>query len=167
MSESIYKIIRPIVVKSDKDTHFTGALATNASEEENISGIRYRSGMIEAIHITSDQNLDWDVYFFAKDGITDTDLDVEYFLGVVTFVAADAKQIAGAGQYYYSTNNCSYAFRPFPYVDLDALAVIESDQTTPELHIALVNRNATSKSAGGSGEVVVTVLYRPDAEVTA
>lgn len=167
MSQSIYRIIRPLVVKSDKDTNFTTGLAQNAGEEENISGIRYRSGTIEAIHITSDQNLDWDVYFFAKDGQMDTNLDTEYFLGVVTFVAADAKQIAGAGQYYYSTNNCSYPFRPFPYTDLDAYAVIESDQVTPELHVTIVNRNATAKNAGATGEIVLTVVYRPDSETTA
>lgn len=152
----VRKIIRPSIVTSDKDSHFTTAIAQNAKEEEDITGLPSSSGFIEAIHLTSDQNLDWDLYFFSSDVQTDTDLDVEKFLGVVTFVASDAKQIAGAGQYYYSTNNCSYPFHEFPYIDSD---------NTKELHVVLVNRNATSKNNGATGEVVLKVLFRPDSEI--
>lgn len=150
----------PKVVSSDKDTHFTGALATNAIEAENLTDIKARSGYIESVTIQSDQNLDWDLFFWATDGHEDaTDYDNDYFLGKVVFVAADGERIAGAGQYYYSTSNSSQPFRPFPYIDKDA---VDAATGAAELHIGLVNRNSTSKSAGASGEVVVRITYRPD-----
>lgn len=161
----ITNIPLPQIVVSDKDSHFTGALATNASEEENITGLRAPTGVIESVTLTSDQNLDWDLYFFATDGISNTDLDLEHFLGKVRFVAADGDQIAGSGQYYYDTATCSYAFRPFTYVDKDALDWYDTPsgtQVTPEIHVALVNRHATSKNSGATGEVKVVIQFRPD-----
>lgn len=162
----ITNIPLPQIIVSDKDTHFTGALATGAGEEENLTGLKAPTGVIESVTLTSDQNLDWDLYFYATDRITDTDLDLEYFLGHVQFVAADAQQIGGAGQYYYDTTTSSYAFRTIPYVDKDALdwydAPTASAQVNPEIHVVLVNRNATSKNAGATGEVKVLIQFRPD-----
>lgn len=154
----------PHFIRTDKDTHFTGSLATNAVEEENITGLKSPSGVIESVTITSDQNLDWDIYFWSTDGHSNTDLDSEYYLGKVRFVVADGDQIAGSGQYYYDTATSSYAFRPFPYYDRDAVGTTTVGQN--ELHIGLVNRNATSKNAGATGEVVVTVTIRYDEQTT-
>ncbi|MFH1107740.1 MAG: hypothetical protein V1790_00875, partial [Planctomycetota bacterium] len=54
-------------VRTDKDTHFTGALVTNAGELENIvlpgaigAGGHSRA-RVRAISILSDQALDWEV----------------------------------------------------------------------------------------------------------
>lgn len=161
----ITQIPIPQVVISDKDLHFTGALATNAAEEENLTGLKFPTGVIESVTLTSDQNLDWDLYFFATDALSDTNLDTEHYLGKVRFVATDGEQIAGAGQYYYDTATCSYAFRPFAYVDKDAIDWYDTQsgaQSAPEIHVALVNRNATSKNAGATGEVGVRVVFRAD-----
>lgn len=154
---NITEIPKPIIVKSDKDTHFSGSLATDAGEAESITGeMKTSSGMIESVSLQSDQNLAWDLYFFATDGHTDTDLDLDQNIGVVSFVAADGDQIAGSGQYYYSTSSSSQTFRPFPYVDED---------NTNEMHTVLVNRDSTSKNAGATGEVVIKVGFRPDVKV--
>lgn len=140
-------------IRSDKDTHFTGALAQNAGEDENLTGLSVNSGMIENISLQADQNLDWDIYLYATDGFDDTDLDNDTLLGVVRFVASDGQQIGGSNQYYYSTVSSSYAFRPFQYID---------DDGTNEIHVKLVNRNATAKNSGATGEVVLEITFRPD-----
>lgn len=147
-------------VRTDKDSHFTGALATNAIELENVTGLKSPAFNIESVTLQSDQNLDWDIYVWATDGHSDTDVDLDYFLGKITFVAADGKQIAGAGQYYYDTSSCSQPFRPFPAYDRDAVAPGAGGKY--ELHTGLVNRSATSKNAGATGEVSVTFGLRYD-----
>lgn len=150
----IDRIIRPIIKRSDKDTHFTGSIATNAKEDENITGLESNSGLITSVTIISDQNLAWELYFWGTDGFDDTsDLDGEYFLGRITFAASDGDQIGAANQYRYTTANISQPFQPIRYVDADL---------TDELHISLINRSTTSKTAGATGEVVVLVAFDPD-----
>lgn len=141
-----------VKLSSDKDTHFTGALATNAGEDENITGLKNNAILITGIAVVSDQNLDWDVQFYATDGFDDTDLDTDSFVGVFKFVAADGDQVAATGPYKYSTGSSSNRFIGIDYYDVDE---------TKELHVKLVNRNATSKNAGATGEVVVTFSYLP------
>jgi hypothetical protein len=144
-------------IRSDKDTHFTGALVQYAAENENLA---FPSGLvgcgecvIEAIIIQSDQNLDWYVYIFGSDGFDDTDLDADYFIEYVAFATTTGLQIAAANQYYYSSTNLN-----IPYKDRDW---DDSATTAAELHIALVNRNATAKNAGATGEIVLDFIIRP------
>ena len=141
-----------VKLSSDKDTHFSGALATNAGEDENLTGLKNDAILITGITVVSDQNLDWDVQFYSTDGFDDTDLDLDTFLGAFKFVAADGDQVAATGPYKYSTSSSSNRFIGIDYVDVDA---------TKELHVKLVNRNATSKNAGATGEVVLTFTYLP------
>ncbi len=138
-----------ITIRSDKDIHFTGAIAQNAREDENIAtGMKSSHELwIESITIISDQNLEFDLYFFSKDTFSNADLDLDAFIDVVNFPVSAAKQIAAAGSYYYTSAALS-----LPYKDLDA---------TAELHISLVNRSATGKNAGATGEVVVIISARP------
>lgn len=150
----IDKLVPLQVVRSDKDTHFTGAISQNAKEDENITGLDCNSGLITGITIVSDQNLAWDVYLWGTDGFDDSDLDAENFLGRFSFLSSDGDQLGGSGQYYYSTSHASQSFQPIPYADAD---------NGNELHISLVNRSASAKNAGATGEVVVTVHYAPDA----
>lgn len=156
LERTISGIIKPLIIRTDKDSHFTGALAQNAIEAENITGILTNSGTIVGVNLQSDQNLDWDIYFWAKDELDNTDLDLDECLGKVRFVASDGDQIAGAGQYYYDSATSSYAFRGIRYVDLD---------NTTELHVGLVNRNSTAKNAGATGEVVIRVILESDVTV--
>jgi len=141
-------------IRSDKDTHFSGALAQNAIELENLSfpadwgTVGIQECVIEGITIQADQNLEWDVFIWATDGHSDTDLDLDKFIDFTNFATTDGKQIAGAGQYYYSSpSNLS-----IPYRD---------DDKTSELHVGLVNKSATAKNAGATGEVVVEFHVRP------
>lgn len=133
------------LVRTDKDTHFTGALAQNASEDENIAGLNANAGRIRSVIVLSDENLDWEIQFYSKDTFRNADADLDALLERVVFVAADGKQDGGTGLYRYAFTGLD-----IPYQDLDA---------TSELHISLVNRSAAGKSAGASGEVVVLVGF--------
>jgi hypothetical protein len=141
-------------VRSDKDTHFTGAIIQNAAEEENIVLPQCLRGMngnaraiVRSVAIVSDENLDWEVWLFRTDGFQDADLDLDTFTGFMAFAVADARQIAGAGPFYYYRGELN-----LPYQDAD---------NTGELHIALVNRSAAAKSAGAAGEAVVILEMEP------
>jgi len=137
-------------IRSDKDTHFSGALAQNAKEDENIS-IPFSRGWITGIRVTSDENLAWEIQVFRTDGFDDANYDLDSFGGGYAFAAADGKQVAGAGPYYYAVDGLGMY-----YVDKDVNAIAAG-----ELHIRLVNRSAAAKTAGSNGEAVVEVDFVP------
>ena len=142
-------------IKSDKDTHFSGALAQHAVEIEALdfptgwSSLNINDLIIESISIQSDQNLEWDILLFSTDGTTNADLDLDTFTDFFNFATTSGKQIAAAGQFYYSSpsNNLQ-----IPY---------KNTQNKSKLHVALVNRSATSKNAGATGEFTVEFVVRP------
>lgn len=144
------------ITASDKDSHFTGALATNAAEEENISfhtdwataGIQVAE--VTNISLESDQQLDWELQFYATDGQADTsDMDNDTFITSVLFSSSDAKQNAATGQWKYDANP---TFLPFNYIDQD---------NSSEWHVTLVNRDGVSKNSGNTGEVVIKIHAVP------
>ena len=143
--------IRIHYVKSDKDTHFTDALAQNAVEHENIAMGNALVGceecIIEGVVLLSDQNLEWDVFFWTRSTNLDTDADIDTFLDYIKFKQTEGRQIAGTGLWYYSWTNLG-----IPYKDEDQ---------SEEFHVSLCNRSATSKNAGATGEVVVKLMVRP------
>ena len=142
-------------IKSDKDTHFSGALAQNAAEVEALNfptdwvTLGISDIIIESVSIQSDQNLEWDVMLFSTDGTTDTDLDLDTFTDFFNFATTSGKQIGAANQFYYSSpsNNLQ-----IPY---------KNTQNRSKLHVALVNRSATGKNAGATGEFTVEFAVRP------
>ena len=143
-------------VRTDKDTHFTGAIAQNASEEENVvlpgalAGIRGNArGYIRSITVVSDQQLAWELGFFSADSFEDADADVDTHIAAWPFQAADGIQIAATGLYRYYVDGLA-----IPYLD---------DDGTFELHVALINRSATGKNAGATGEVAVEFEIEPTA----
>lgn len=144
-------------VQSDKDSHFTGAIAQNAGESENLvlpgclEGIRGNArSILRAIAIESDENLDWEIWLFRKDAFQVSDLDTDSWVGRWSFVAADAVRLAGAGQYLYYIDGLAV-----PYFDAD---------NTGELHVTLINRSAAGKTAGAAGEIVVKFFLEPMGE---
>ncbi len=129
-----------------KGTHFTGALVQNAFEAENITGLVSNEIRITGLVIQSDQALNYRLVFFSKDTHEDTDLDVDAIISEVAIdLASYGWRLAGANQYYMVINGLSV-----DYEDLDG---------SREIHVALQNLDATSKNAGGSGEVTVKFIY--------
>ncbi len=142
-------------IASDKDSHFTGSLAQNAMEVESLlfpsrwRDIDISECVIEGISIQADQNLEFDVIVFSKASADDTDIDLDAFIDFFNFPVTGGKQIAGAGQFYYASPANNVAV---PYLDKD---------NTGKLHVGLVNRSASAKNAGATGEVKITFFLRP------
>lgn len=138
-------------VRSDKDSHFTGAIAQNAGEDESLTlpaclaGINGNArGLVRSLTLVADQNLDWEVQFWRSGTHGAADIDTDKWIGGVVFTASsDAKQLAGSGSYLYYKGNLD-----IPYIDLD---------NSGKLHVTLTNRSAGAKGAGAVGEVIVDV----------
>ncbi len=143
------------IISTDKDTHFTDSLAQNVVEEEDIGfpADWATAGMqtveIRNITVQSDQQLEWDIQFYATDGHSNTDLDLDKFVTNVNFATADGVQNAATAQFRYDKNP---TFTPFFYTDED---------NSSEFHITLVNRNGTAKNAGATGEIVIKIYAVP------
>ena len=134
--------------KSDKDSHFTGAIIQNAIEEENITGLSSDEITITGISIIGDEALSYRVWLFETDDFQETDLDNDEFVEFVDLdLSANGARIGATGAYYYAQTNIA-----IDYEDLDA---------TNELHIALQNLSAAAKTSGAAGEVVIKISYIP------
>lgn len=143
-----------IQVRTDKDIHFTGALAQNAQATENIvpaasiaAGLHCRS-RLRSIGITSKENLSWEIALYGTDQFNSpTDMDSVIRYGWWTFDAASATRVAATGNYYYYVDGLDVAYR-------------DADQTG-EIHLALINRSAAGKTAGADGEIVIVLGLDP------
>lgn len=133
------------ILQSDKDTDFVLAQAQNVSDNANLTGLDTNEVTIRDVIILSDQPLAWEVQLYTTDGFENADADLDTYLASIRFSEGDGKQIDGAGLYRYDVHGLSLF-----YEDLDA---------TNELHVKLVNRSATAKNAGATGEIVVKFAY--------
>lgn len=141
-------------VVSDKDLDFTEALAENRMEIESLSfpnswsKVELHECIIENVTIQSKQNLEWDVWFFSTAGGNDADLDSDTFIDGFNFPKTEGGQIENKGQYYYvsPTNHIAVPFK--------------DENMTSKIHIGLINRSATAKYTGASGEVKIRIMVR-------
>lgn len=147
-------------VRTDKDVDFTAAAAQNAMITADLINNSVGAGgnarsRIKSISILSDQNLAWEVNFFGDSNfmVNQANLDSVLFLGRWTFQVADGLQIAATGPYLY-------------YVDGLDIPYLDADGATPpahvgQIHVGLVNRSATAKNAGATGEIVLELGVEP------
>ena len=139
-------------VRSDKDVHFTGAIAQNAFEQEDIATeTAVNRFAILTVTVLADQALDWELWFWIKATAEDADMDLDAYIGRVSIAVADHKFYGTSGTYYANKELAA----PIIYMDDDAPGV------TPKLHVSLLNRNATGKNAGATGEIVVILTCEP------
>ena len=135
-------------IRSDKDTHFTGAIAYNAAEQENLTGLVASRLTIESVMIQAMEKLHYQLRFYSRDTFWSGDMDLDTLIGVVDLdLFAHGEQYGAANVHQMVVEDIE-----LPYEDLDA---------TTELHVALVNRSVTPKTAAAPGQVVVDVRYRP------
>ncbi len=133
-------------LRSDKDTHFTGAIAQNAKEDENLAGLVSNKIRITGVSIQAKENLNFRLIFWGTDGFDDTNLDNDKFQAETKLdIPTYGYRIGGANQYYLDMRGVE-----IDYEDLDR---------TQELHISLMCLSAAGKTAGANGEVVVEVFY--------
>lgn len=131
-------------IRTDKDTHFTGALIQNAKEDKNLVGLLTNKLRITGITILSDQRLNYKLLFWYTDGFENADLDLDMFCGEIELdLTAYGIQVGGAGKWYLDVRNLH-----LDYQDIDL---------SNELHVSLFNNCPVAKIAGAAGEVVVII----------
>ena len=129
-------------LRSDKDVHFTTALAQNAIDLETIGALPTPAVIIDRITIWSDENLDWDVMFFKNaTSQPNADADLDTMVDWMSFLSTDGLQVAGAGLYRYAVTGLELRYHP----------------DDGNAHLGLINRNAASKTAGANGEFVIEI----------
>ena len=70
-------------LSSDASTHFTDELGKNESEQENLTELTSNKVIVRGISISSNQALRFRLEFYSKNSFTDSDLDVDTFIGAV------------------------------------------------------------------------------------
>lgn len=144
-------------VRSDKDTHFTGAMNQHVGELESLEfpddlkKLNVREVVIETLSIIFKQAaLDWDVYLWSTADAGNVDPDLDKFITYVNFASSTGKQIAAAGNFLYSQ----------VYLEIPYRCAMPAANT--QIHTTLVNRHATAKNnLAGGGDVVVIFGVRP------
>ncbi len=147
-------------VRTDKDIDFILGDAQNAMLTAEITNASVGAGgnvrsRIKSLSILSDQNLAWEVNFFGRNTYltNQADLDLVFFIGRWNFAAGDGTQIAAAGPFIYYVDGLD-----IPYQDADGAL---PPAHVGIIHIGLVNRSATAKNAGATGEVVLEIGVEP------
>lgn len=143
---NISKPERITLFSTNKDTHFTGALAMNAKEDESITGLLANSIMIRGVNAQSIQNLKYRLIFWGSSEFDNADTNIDSYVSDVVLDFTDtlsAFRIAGAGQYY---------------LDVGGLE-IPLNTANLTLYCSLQNLSATSKLAGSTGAVQFDIKY--------
>lgn len=156
------------ITRTDPATQFTGALAQNAGANLNLllpsydaltqpkpygngtfNGGTGSGGVAEArltdVLITSVENLDWEVSLWGNDLFNGAAIAASMPFGRVSLPGSGAWRIAASGLYYYHVGNLR-----IPYADFDR---------TGELHLQLVNRAASAKTAGANGAIQISLVF--------
>ena len=144
-----------ILVESVVATHFTGAIAQNAIEIESLTSPDTRDTdefIIEAISIIVDAfaaDTAFHVVFFDTPTQTAVVND-DPFIEFVNFSGVSGMTIGTGGggtQRYHAVSGLAISYK-------DALG-------GGQIHVGIVNRAATSKPAGATGELKLKLWVRP------
>ena len=97
----IADIEEPFWLVTDKDDEFTGAIAVNAKEDENLTGLEANKIVITDVLIEGLENLAFRLLFWSTDDFDNADEDLDTFLGFVDLdIPSNGFQIGAANQYY-------------------------------------------------------------------
>ncbi len=142
-----------LTLSTDKDVHFTGAIALNAIEYEDIVGLTTNKITIKGVNIQAQEAMFYTLWLWKSIGHANVDIDVDSFREFVNLdVATSGKRIAGAGQWYLQTTG---------------LNILYEDDDPPSttgkytLHIGLMVSAGAGKSAGAAGECQLDISYSP------
>lgn len=154
-----------ITVRTNPATQFVDAIAQNAMAELTMvcpSGAeRQGPGFLDgglaaggtvksrlrAIVIESVQAIDYEIWLWGDDTFADANPENTKLWGFVALAASTAKQIGGAGLYYYTLTGLD-----IPYSDLMKLG---------QLYLGLIPRTAGGKAAGALGSVALQLYFEP------
>ena len=141
------------ILSSNKNSHFTGAIALNAIEYEDIDGLVASKINIRGIYLQVKEAMLYTLWLWKDSGHANTDLNLDSNKDMINLdVGTSGKRIAGTGQYYLS---------------LTGLTVSYEDTEPPsaagkyKLHCGLMVSSGAGKSAGVPGEVQFDISYSP------
>lgn len=134
-------------LETDKDTHFTGAIAQNAKEDENLTGLQGDKIVITDVMIESEQNLGYRVLFWRLNSFEDADLDIDAFIGFVDLdIVNSGFRIGAANQYYLNVTDVNLHY--------------EDEDASTELHVSLQPYTGAKLAAGAGGDVKIRFTYK-------
>lgn len=141
------------ILSTDKDLHFTEAIALNAIEYEDICGLITSKVNIRGIYLQAKEAMLYTLWLWQDLGHANVDLDLDSNKDMINLdVGTSGKRIAVAGQYY---------------LPLTGLTVSYRDTENPcaagtfSLHCGLMVSSGAGKSAGAAGEIQMDFVYSP------
>ena len=141
------------LLSSDKDLHFTDAIALNAIEYEDIDGLITSKINIRGIYLQGKEAMLYTLWLWKDSGHANADLNLDSNKDMINLdLSTSGKQIAGAGQYY---------------LPLTGLTASYEDTESPNaagrysLHCGLMVSSGAGKSAGVLGEIQFDISYSP------
>jgi len=141
---------KQIMIYSDPDTQFTEAIATNAHEEEFISGLASNHITITKVMLISKQNLRYRLNFWRNSSYETTNVKTDAGAGSIELnLMRFGERIAGTGLYRHNIHDMNMSY--------------DNSAGNYNLYLSLQNLSGTTKSAGGDGAVIVYVWYHPRA----
>lgn len=139
--ESISVVNPAYIIASVPTVDFLAGLALNAQATANLVGLTDNTVTITGITVISVQQLHYQVMLYKKDTFLPADFCASIDADLASYGAA-----VGASYVMDITKEDDL------YIDLDS---------TQELHVALVNRDAAAKNAGAAGAVTLVFKYEP------
>ena len=141
------------ILSSDKDEHFTEAIALNAIEYEDIDGLIASKINIRGIYLQAKEPMLYTLWLWKDSGHANTDLNLDSNKDMINLdVGTSGKRIAVAGQYYLPLTGLTVS-----YEDTES----PSAAGTYSLHCGLMVSSGAGKSAGVPGEVQIDISYSP------
>ena len=141
------------ILSTDKDLHFTEAIALNAIEYEDICGFITSKVNIRGIYLQAKEAMLYTLWLWKDSGHANVDLNLDSNKDMINLdVGTSGKRIAGAGQWYLPLTGLSASYRDTE----DPCAA-----GTFALHCGLMVSSGPGKSAGIPGEVQIDIVYSP------
>jgi hypothetical protein len=135
-------IVNPAyIISSDPAVNFLAGLVLNASANADLTGLTDNTVTITGLTVVSAQQLHYQVLLYKKDTFLPAD-----------FAASIDADLASYGVAVGAVYVMDITKEDDLYIDMDS---------TQELHVALVNRDAAAKNAGAAGAVTLTFKYEP------
>lgn len=140
-----------LTLSSDKDAHFTEAIALNAIEYEDIVGLTTNKITIKGVNIQAQEAMFYTLWLWKDSGHANVDIDVDSFREFVNIdVATSGKRIAVANQWYLQSTG------------LNILYEDDNDPTAEglyTLHCGLMVSAGAGKAAGAN--IQIDISYSP------
>lgn len=139
--ESVSIVNPAYIIASVPTVDFLAGLILNAQDTANLAGLTDNTVTITGLTVVSVQQLHYQVMLYKKDTFLPAD-----------FCASIDADLASYGVAVGASYVMDITKEDDLYIDLDS---------TQELHVALVNRDAAAKNAGAAGAVTLVFKYEP------